>query len=120
MSFKSYKSVDVCPGCGGKIVGDGHQIAFHCENVDLPFDIEPDAGPIHCNYEGVVSTHKLVPMTFRIPAPLIDEIKTVQAELLATGEPGCGDFNLFVINLLQIAVDGHKIVLNVDMKRLLS
>lgn len=38
----------VCPVCGGKIIGDGYTIVFHCENIDYPMDIEPDADPIYC------------------------------------------------------------------------
>ena len=41
-----------CPVCGGLMIGDGYTIVYHCENVDLPLDIEPDAGPIFCNEMG--------------------------------------------------------------------
>ena len=39
-----------CPVCGGLMIGDGYTIVYHCENVDLPLDIEPDAGPIYCEF----------------------------------------------------------------------
>ena len=38
-----------CPYCGGDIIGDGYTIVLHCENVDVPLDIEPDADIIYCN-----------------------------------------------------------------------
>lgn len=37
-----------CPNCGGEMIGDGYTIVRHCENVDIPLDIEPDADPIFC------------------------------------------------------------------------
>ncbi len=37
-----------CPNCGGFIVGDGCTVAFHCENVDLPLEMEPDAEITFC------------------------------------------------------------------------
>lgn len=43
---------DVCPHCGGDIIGDGYTTIRHCENVDLPLGIEPDAGPVYCKEEG--------------------------------------------------------------------
>ena len=38
-----------CPNCGGKMEGDGYTIVRHCERVDAPNDIEPDAPPIYCS-----------------------------------------------------------------------
>lgn len=40
--------METCPHCGGNIEGDGNTIAFHCENVDLPADVEPDAPTLLC------------------------------------------------------------------------
>lgn len=37
-----------CPVCGGHLVGDGYTMVYHCENVDGPLYIEPDADPIYC------------------------------------------------------------------------
>lgn len=42
---------DYCPNCGGLMEGDGYTVVFHCENVDYPFDIEPDSGPLYCDFE---------------------------------------------------------------------
>lgn len=42
---------DRCPVCGGDMVGDGYTIGYHCENVDCPLDIEPDADPIYCELD---------------------------------------------------------------------
>ncbi|MCK5016065.1 MAG: hypothetical protein KAS32_03250 [Candidatus Peribacteraceae bacterium] len=39
-----------CENCGGTMVGDGYTLVRHCENVDVANDLEPDAGPIYCNY----------------------------------------------------------------------
>lgn len=30
------------------MVGDGYTMVRHCEFVDVPVDMEPDAGPIYC------------------------------------------------------------------------
>lgn len=38
----------ICPICGGRMEGDGHTTAFHCESVDLPLDREPDCAPLYC------------------------------------------------------------------------
>ena len=39
-----------CPICGGTLVGDGYTLVVHCENLgDVP-NVEPDAGPLYCNY----------------------------------------------------------------------
>jgi len=38
----------VCPICGGELIGDGYTSVIHCENVDPPMDIEPDADPLYC------------------------------------------------------------------------
>lgn len=40
-----------CKNCGGTMVGDGYKMVRHCEFVDVPFDVEPDAGPIYCENE---------------------------------------------------------------------
>jgi DNA polymerase III alpha subunit (gram-positive type) len=40
-----------CPKCGANLIGDGITIAVHCEFAELPADIEPDAGPIYCDYQ---------------------------------------------------------------------
>jgi len=37
-----------CPICGGDIIGDGYTMVLHCENAELPLDVEPDANPIFC------------------------------------------------------------------------
>lgn len=33
------------------MVGDGYTMVRHCEFVDVPFGVEPDAGPIYCENE---------------------------------------------------------------------
>lgn len=38
-----------CPECGGSTIGDGYTVAYHCENVDLQPDLEPDSGPHYCD-----------------------------------------------------------------------
>ena len=38
-----------CPICGGRMLGDGYSVVSHCENVDLPMDVEPDSDPIFCD-----------------------------------------------------------------------
>jgi len=38
-----------CPNCGGNMEGDGYTIVRHCERVDVPNDVEPDAPPIYCS-----------------------------------------------------------------------
>jgi hypothetical protein len=42
---------DNCPICGGDIIGDGFTVVRHCENADLPIDVEPDANTIYCSGE---------------------------------------------------------------------
>ena len=37
-----------CPICGGNLIGDGYSSVVHCENVDAPIDVEPDADVIYC------------------------------------------------------------------------
>ncbi len=44
-----YTDPGVCPYCRGSMVGDGYTVVRHCENMDVPDDIEPDGGPLHCN-----------------------------------------------------------------------
>ena len=48
--------MDCCPVCGGKLIGDGYTTVVHCENVDMPFDIEPDANPVFCEEENGTDT----------------------------------------------------------------
>ena len=50
-----------CKTCGGTMVGDGYSSVRHCENVDVPMDVEPDAEPIYCKSEteGTKATDKL-------------------------------------------------------------
>lgn len=38
-----------CIFCGGEIVGDGVTTPMHCENVDCPEDLEPDAPVLLCS-----------------------------------------------------------------------
>lgn len=40
-----------CPNCGGNMEGDGYSIVFHCENIDCPMDVEPDADPCVCDFD---------------------------------------------------------------------
>lgn len=40
-----------CPKCGGTIIGDGYTSVIACEFAEIPEGIEPDAGPIYCDYE---------------------------------------------------------------------
>ena len=42
--------MDVCPDCGGEMVGDGYTSAIHCENApeEWWFYNEPDANPVYC------------------------------------------------------------------------
>ena len=40
-----------CPVCGGNLIGDGYTTPIHCENVDLPLDVEADSGPHYCEAE---------------------------------------------------------------------
>lgn len=37
-----------CPNCGGKLLGDGVTMVRHCENADVPLDVEPDSDVIFC------------------------------------------------------------------------
>lgn len=39
-----------CKTCGENLIGDGYTVVVHCPNTD-PFDVEPDANPIHCEEE---------------------------------------------------------------------
>ena len=45
-----------CPNCGGIIVGDGYTVVLHCERVDAPFDMEPDATPVYCDMTAEAET----------------------------------------------------------------
>lgn len=38
-----------CPKCGGRLLGDGFTVVLHCENAELPLDIEPDSDVVLCN-----------------------------------------------------------------------
>ena len=40
-----------CPYCGGSIQGDGITTPLHCENADLPLDVEPYVSVIFCETE---------------------------------------------------------------------
>ena len=40
-----------CVNCGGAIIGDGHTLVKHCEFVDIPPDVEPDAPIMYCKEE---------------------------------------------------------------------
>ena len=33
------------------MIGDGYKTVAHCEFVDVPEDIEPDADPIYCTLD---------------------------------------------------------------------
>jgi tRNA(Ile2) C34 agmatinyltransferase TiaS len=37
-----------CPNCGGRLEGDGYTVVFHCERIECPADVEPDANPVYC------------------------------------------------------------------------
>ena len=37
-----------CPNCGGNMEGDGVTVPFHCERIECPQDLEPDADPVYC------------------------------------------------------------------------
>ena len=37
-----------CYNCGGKILGNGITVVRHCENAEVPPDVEPDSGVIFC------------------------------------------------------------------------
>ena len=39
---------DKCPTCGEHMVGDGHTSVRHCARLDIPADVEADAGPLYC------------------------------------------------------------------------
>ena len=41
---------DRCPNCGSDLSGNGYTQVIHCELVDAPLDVEPDASPIYCEY----------------------------------------------------------------------
>lgn len=43
--------IDVCPNCGGSMIGDGITLTRHCEYADLPEDSEPDAPALYCEYD---------------------------------------------------------------------
>lgn len=44
-----------CPKCGGNLIGDGYTRVIHCEFVDVDRDVEPDAEPVYCDFEDVLS-----------------------------------------------------------------
>jgi hypothetical protein len=46
------RSENNCPHCGGYMIGDGYTTIRHCENADLPLDVEPDVDVIYCKEEG--------------------------------------------------------------------
>jgi hypothetical protein len=37
-----------CPICGGHMEGDDYTTPRHCENVEVPMDVEADSGPYYC------------------------------------------------------------------------
>lgn len=38
-----------CKNCGGEMCGDGYQVVFHCENIDIFEETPaPDSGPVFC------------------------------------------------------------------------
>lgn len=37
-----------CRDCGGDMIGDGYSVVQHCESIDKPEGVEPDAPPVHC------------------------------------------------------------------------
>ena len=39
-----------CKVCGGSMIGDGYTGIYHCENLDVPNDVEPDSGPLYCDF----------------------------------------------------------------------
>ena len=41
-----------CIKCGSRMIGDGYTMVLYCETIDLPLDVEPDANPVYCNFEG--------------------------------------------------------------------
>ena len=44
--------------------GDGYALALHCEYVDLPLDMEPDAHLIYCGFKDSVSLPLLIEKGF--------------------------------------------------------
>ena len=51
---------NVCPNCGGDLIGDGYTSVTHCENIDPPLDAEPDSDVLYCDTEEV--THGRTPV----------------------------------------------------------
>jgi|GEM_PF-4345926 len=44
-----------CPHCGEHLGGDGHTSVMHCPYTEEDTScLEPDANPVHCNFEGEV------------------------------------------------------------------
>lgn len=39
-----------CKKCGGSMIGDGYTKVLHCEYVEDTSELEPDAGPVYCDY----------------------------------------------------------------------
>lgn len=37
-------------------MGDGYTVVLHCERVDAPFDMEPDATPVYCDMTAEAET----------------------------------------------------------------
>ena len=50
---KFTEASNVCPNCGGDLIGDGYTSVVHCEyaNEESYENCEPDAGPIYCTYD---------------------------------------------------------------------
>jgi hypothetical protein len=40
-----------CKICGGEMYGDGYSTPLHCESVESPDWLEPDANPVYCPKE---------------------------------------------------------------------
>jgi len=122
MNSKSTNLIYCCPACGGDLIGDGHTMVVHCENADLPLDIEPDADPIFCDPENFefLNNLKLVKLTFSVPSQLLDEIKSMQEKLHSEGTPGCEDLDIFALNLLELGVTVQKLISDHEEKGLPS
>lgn len=40
----------ICKTCGGNMEGDGYQMVFHCENINIFENTpEPDSNPLYCS-----------------------------------------------------------------------
>jgi uncharacterized protein (DUF983 family) len=45
--------MEICPNCGGTILGDGYTVVQHCEFADYDkyYDKEPDSNTILCEID---------------------------------------------------------------------